>query len=55
MLTEKQNKMWDAIISAHPTAEEVVNFFVKYSGYQILDDAMWEYLKKNEYLTEEEV
>ena len=54
MLTEKQNKMWDAIISAHPTAEEVMNFFVKYCGYTILDDEMWEYLRRNEYLTDEE-
>lgn len=54
MLTEKQNKMWDAIVSAHPTAESVMLFFVKYCGTQILDEKMWEYLRRNEYLTNEE-
>ena len=54
MLTQKQEEMWDAIIAAHPTAEDVLIFFVKYSGYQILDDKMYEYLKRNEYITEEE-
>lgn len=54
MLTDKQNKMWDAIISAHPTAEELMIFFVKYCGTQILDDEMWEYLRRNEYIEAEE-
>ena len=54
MLTEKQNKMWEAIKSGCPTVEDAILFFVKYSGYQILDDEMWEYLRRNEYLVEEE-
>ena len=53
MLTEKQNKMWEAIKDGCPTVEDAILFFVKYCGYQILDDEMWEYLRRNEYLTEE--
>lgn len=54
MMTEKQEQMWEAIISAHPTAEEVMCFFSNYCGLQIFDDEMWEYLVRNEYLEEEE-
>jgi hypothetical protein len=55
MLSEKQNRMWEAIKDGCPTVEEAICFFVKYCGYQILDDEMWEYLRRNEYLTEEEI
>ena len=53
-MTEKQEKMWEAIVSAHPTAEEVMTFFSNYCGLQIFDDEMWEYLVRYEYLEEEE-
>ena len=54
MMTEKQEKMWKAIISAHTTAEEVMSFFSNYCGLQIFNDEMWEYLVRYEYLEEEE-
>lgn len=53
MMTERQEKMWDAIVSAHPTANEVMIFFSKYCGLQIFNDDMWEYLRRNEYLDED--
>ena len=54
MMNARQEQMWDAIVAAHPTADEVMNFFVKYCGLQILDDEMWEYLHRNEYIVENE-
>ena len=54
MMTEKQEKMWEAIVSAHPTAEEVMTFFSNYCGLQIFDDEMWEYLVRYEYLEDDE-
>lgn len=46
MMDERQTEMWDAIIANCLTIEEAVNFFVTYCGLQILDDEMYEYLRR---------
>lgn len=46
MMDERQTGMWDAIIANCLTIEEAVNFFVTYCGLQILDDEMYEYLRR---------
>lgn len=52
MMDERQIEMWDAIIANCLTIEEAVNFFVTYCGLQILDDEMYEYLRKIEWIYE---
>ena len=53
MLDERQTKMWDAIVEGCGNAEEVVRFFISYCGSQILDDEMYEYLRRNEMIEED--
>lgn len=50
MMDERQIEMWDAIIANCLTIEEAVRFFVCYCGLQILDDEMYEYLRKIEWI-----
>lgn len=50
MMDERQIEMWDAIIANCLTIEEAVMFFVAYCGLQILDDEMYEYLRKIEWI-----
>ena len=54
MMDERQIEMWDAIIANCLTIEEAVNFFVTYCGLQILDDEMYEYLRRIGWRSEEE-
>ena len=50
MMDERQIEMQDAIIANCLTIEEAVRFFVCYCGLQILDDEMYEYLRKIEWI-----
>ena len=52
MMDDRQIEMWDAIIANCLTIEEAVRFFVCYCGLQILDDEMYEYLRKIEWIYE---
>ena len=54
MMDERQIEMWDAIIANCLTIEEAVRFFVCYCGLQILDDEMYEYLRRIGWIYEEE-
>ena len=54
MMDERQIEMWDAILANCPTIEDAVRFFVCYCGLQILDDEMYEYLRKIEWIYEDE-
>lgn len=54
MMDERQIELWDAIIMNCPTAEDAVRFFVGYCGLQILDDEMHEFLRKIEWIDNEE-
>jgi hypothetical protein len=54
MMDDRQNEMWDAIIEGCPTVEDAVRFFVTYCGLQILDDEMYEYLRRIEWIYEED-
>lgn len=53
MMDERQIEMWDTIVKNCPTAEDAVRFFVAYCGLQILDDEMYEYLRRIEWREEE--
>ena len=54
MMDERQNEMWDTILANCLTVEEAVIFFVNYCGLQILDDEMYEYLRRIGWIYEEE-
>ena len=50
MMDERQTEMWDAIEKNCATVEDAVRFFVGYCGLQILDDEMYEYLQRIEWV-----
>lgn len=52
-MDERQIEMYDAILENCTTAREAVDFFLAYCGLQILDDEMYEYLRRIEWRDED--
>lgn len=50
MMDERQIEMYDAILVNCETISDAVDFFLAYCGLQILDDEMYEYLRKIEWI-----
>jgi hypothetical protein len=54
MLSEYQLKLWDTIEEHCNTAEEAIRFFMDYFGPQVLDEEMHEWLRKLDWIEEDE-
>ena len=54
MMDERQIEMYDAILVNCETISDAVDFFLAYCGLQILDDEMYEYLRRIGWRSEEE-
>lgn len=53
-MDDKQIEMYNAIVENCATARDAVDFFIAYCGLQLLDDEMHEYLRRIEWIYEEE-
>jgi hypothetical protein len=51
-MDEKQIEMYDIILENCATAREAIDFFLAYCGLQVLDDKMYEYLRRIEWRDE---
>lgn len=52
-MDEKQMEMYDIIVENCATPREAVDFFLAYCGLQVLDDEMYEYLRRIEWRDED--
>ena len=52
-MDEKQMEMYDIIVENCATPREAVDFFFAYCGLQVLDDEMYEYLRRLEWRDED--
>ena len=48
-MDEKQIEMYDILCENCTTAREAIDFFLAYCGLQMLDDEMYEYLRRIEW------
>lgn len=53
-MDEKQIEMYEIIYEKCTTAREAIDFFFAYCGLQILDDEMYEYLRRIEWIEGDE-
>ena len=53
-MDEKQMEMYDIILENCTTVREAVDFFLNYCGLQMLDDEMYEYMRRIEWRDDDE-